>query len=107
VNPALVAFAGIATEDGKVTALLLLARLTLNPLLGAAELSVTVQASVPEPVIDALLQEREDKDGGAAVPAPLKLIAADGLEEELLAMVSWPVAEPVAVGSNWTVSVVL
>jgi hypothetical protein len=42
---------------------------------------------------------------GAGVPVPLRLITAVPLVEELLAMVSWPVAEPVAVGSNCTVSI--
>jgi sulfur carrier protein ThiS len=42
---------------GTVTAALLLARLTLKPPLPAAAVSVTVQLSLPDPVIDALLQE--------------------------------------------------
>jgi hypothetical protein len=57
VNPALVAFAATVTVAGTVTAALLLARLTLKPPLPAAALSVTVQLSLPDPVIDALLQE--------------------------------------------------
>jgi hypothetical protein len=56
VNPALVALAGTVIEAGIVTALLLLDRLTGNPPLGAAELNVTVQASVPAPVNVELLQ---------------------------------------------------
>jgi len=63
VNPALVALAGTVTAAGRLTALLLLARLTLIPPLGAAELSVTVQASVPAPVIDELLHVRLLSDG--------------------------------------------
>ena len=55
---ALDAPAGIVTAAGAVTALLLLARLTVVPLLAAAELSVTVHASLAAPVIEALAQER-------------------------------------------------
>src|SRR5665213_246232 len=54
VKPALVAFGGTITVAGTVTAALLLDRLTIRPPLGAAALSVTVQASVPAPVSDAL-----------------------------------------------------
>lgn len=54
---ALVAPAATVTEAGTVTDALVLARLTAKPPLVAAELSETVQASVPEPVIEALVQE--------------------------------------------------
>src|SRR5580692_311186 len=59
VNPALVALAGTTTVAGPVTAALLLVTETLTPPLpaGAGPLSVTVQASLPAPVIDALLQD--------------------------------------------------
>ena len=57
VNPALVALAGTTTVAGTATAALLLARLTLKPALPAATARVTVQLSLPDPVIDALLQE--------------------------------------------------
>jgi hypothetical protein len=85
VNEALVALAGTVTVAGNVTAALLLATLTLNPPLGAAAFSVTVQASVPAPVIDVLLQESAVSTG---VPVPLRLIIAVALAEELLAMVN-------------------
>jgi hypothetical protein len=85
VNEALVALAGTVTVAGNVTAALLLATLTLNPPLGAAAFSVTVQASVPAPVIDVLLQESAVSTG---VPVPLRLIIAVALVEELLAMVN-------------------
>jgi hypothetical protein len=85
VNKALVALAGTVTVAGNVTAALLLARLTLNPPLAAAAFSVTVQASVPDPVMDVLLQESAVSTG---VPVPLRLIIAVGLVEELLAMVN-------------------
>jgi P pilus assembly chaperone PapD len=56
VKPALVAFAGTVTVAGSVTAALLLARLTLSPPLGAAAVSVTVQASSTHPVVDVVVQ---------------------------------------------------
>ena len=56
VKLALVAPEATVTDDGTVTAALLLERLTDWPLLPAAALSVTVQLSVPAPVIDALAQ---------------------------------------------------
>jgi hypothetical protein len=58
VNAALVAPAGTATVAGRVTAALLLERLTLRPPLGAAEASVTVHGSCTQPTSEALLQER-------------------------------------------------
>jgi hypothetical protein len=58
VKTVLVVFAGTVTVPGTVTAALLLDRLTMSPPDGAAALSVTVQESVPEPVMDVLLQER-------------------------------------------------
>jgi hypothetical protein len=102
VNPALVAFAGTVTVAGTVTAALLLDRLTLRPLLGAAAFSVTVQASVPEPVMDELLQESAVSAAAVvpAVPVPFRVIAAVALVEELLAMVSCPVAAPSVAGLN-------
>ena len=105
VNPALVAFAGTVTVAGTLTAALLLARLTLKPPLAAAAVSVTVQLSLPDPVMDALLQVSPLNAAVADVPVPLRLIAAVPLVEELLWMVSCPVAAPVAVGSNCTSSV--
>jgi hypothetical protein len=104
---ALVALAGTVTVAGRVTAGLLLERLTLSPLLPAAALRVTVQASVPEPVIEPLVQKSELSVPGAAVPVPLRLITADGFVEELLARVSAPVTAPAAEGSKLTVSVAI
>jgi hypothetical protein len=73
-----------------VTAGLLLARLTIRPPLGAAEVKVTVQASVPDPVMVALLQESALNAAvlGAAVPVPLRGITAVLFVDELLEMVS-------------------
>jgi hypothetical protein len=58
----LVAFAGTVTDAGNVTAELLVDRLTLSPAAGAALASVTVQASVAEPLSDALLQDNALND---------------------------------------------
>ena len=84
VKPTEFAFAGTVTEVGTLTAVLLEARLTLTPPVGAAPLSVTVQASVVEPVSDELLQERLLNAGVLTVPVPDKLITAVGLVDELL-----------------------
>jgi hypothetical protein len=59
VKVALVAAAATVTDDGMETAALLLARFTVRPLACAAAVSVTVQLSVPAPVIDALVHVRE------------------------------------------------
>jgi hypothetical protein len=101
VKPTLLLFAGTVTVAGTVTAALLLDRLTMRPPLDAVDVSVTVQASVPAPVIEALLQESELKAAGTAVPVPLRPITAVAPVEELLLTVSWPVAAPATVGSNW------
>jgi hypothetical protein len=71
VNPALVALAGTVTDAGTLTAPLPPERLTLNPPLGAAPLNVTLQASVADPVSEALLQER-----ALRVTFPCGLVAA-------------------------------
>jgi hypothetical protein len=103
-NPVLVAFAGTVTVAGTVTAVLLLDRLTLRPPLGAAAFSVTMQESVPEPVMDALLQESalNAAAGVPAVPVPLRPITAVPLVEELLMTVIAPVSVPAAAGLNCT-----
>jgi hypothetical protein len=88
VNPALVALAGTTTVAGTVTAALLLARVTLKPPLPAAVVSVTVQASLPDPVIDALLQVSALSAAGTAVPVPVKLITAVPLVDEVLWIIS-------------------
>ena len=88
VKPVLVAFAGTTTAAGTVTDVLLLLNPTLTPPLPAAELSVTVHASLPAPVSDALLQERELNVPDTAVPVPLNPTTAVPLVDELLWMVS-------------------
>jgi hypothetical protein len=101
----LVALAGTVTVAGRVTETLLLERLTLSPPVPAAALRVTVQTSVPAPVIEALMQLSALSAPGVAVPVPLRLITADGFVEELLARESAPVTAPMAAGSKLTVSV--
>jgi hypothetical protein len=104
VKLALVAPAATVTEAGTVTALLLLARLTAKPPLSAAAFSVTVQLSVPAPVIDALVHVRLVKVVCvlAVIPVPLRPITIVPLLEALLVIVNWPVAVPVACGENCT-----
>ena len=53
--------AGTVTEVGTVIALPPLARLTSSPPLGAAEDNVTVQVSLPAPVMDVLAHCRPDR----------------------------------------------
>jgi hypothetical protein len=55
---AVVAPAATVTDAGTVTSELLLAKLTVKPPVGAAVFRDTVQLSVPEPVIDPLVQLR-------------------------------------------------
>jgi hypothetical protein len=63
VNPALVAPAATVTDVGTLTAPLSLVRLTAKPLLPATELSVTVQLSLAEPVIEICAQVIELSEG--------------------------------------------
>ena len=99
---ALVAAAATVTEAGTVTAELVLDRFTVNPPLAAAELSDTVQESVPAPVIDELVHVSPVSTGA---PVPLRVTWDDEPVEELLARVSVPLAAPALVGANWTVRV--
>jgi hypothetical protein len=94
--------AATLTVAGTVTAVLLLVRPTMTPPLAAATFSVTVQLSVPAPVIDPLVQLSPLNTG---TPVPLRLINVEVPLEELLVNVSCPAAAPAAVGSNCTVSV--
>jgi hypothetical protein len=94
VKAALVALAGTVTEEGTVSAALLLARPTLNPPVGAAAVSVTVQASVPAPVIDALAQAMALSavvvEEPPFEPLPCSFTLAVGTTAELLVMVRFP-----------------
>lgn len=74
VKLTLAAPAGTVTDAGTLTAPLLLVRATPIPPLGAGPLNVTVQASVPDPVMDALLQIRELNKGVAAPTCRAKLL---------------------------------
>ena len=87
VKPALPALAGTVTNAGTVTAELLLDRLTFKPPLAAAVLRVRLQASVPDPVIDLLLQDRELNAAGneePVIPVPLRLTVTGPLGDALL-----------------------
>lgn len=57
VNATLEAFVGMVTVAGTETVALLLDKATLRPPFGAGPLRVTLQASVPAPVMEAVLQE--------------------------------------------------
>ena len=63
VNEAVVAPEGTETEAGTETAALLLARLTANPVLGAAPFNETEHLSVPAPIMEELEQLRLERDG--------------------------------------------
>ncbi|MGD1107619.1 MAG: hypothetical protein ABR865_11290 [Terracidiphilus sp.] len=104
VKLALVAPAATVTEPGTVTSELLLARLTANPPLAAAAFNVTVQLSVPEPVIDELAQLSPLNTG---TPVPLRPTTIDVPFEVLLFSESCPVSAPAALGSNCTLTVVV
>ena len=58
--------AATVTDAGTVTAELLLARFTVNPPVAAAGFKVTVQASVPEPVMEEFVQETAISVGTSA-----------------------------------------
>jgi len=88
VNPALACPAGTLIEAGTVTTELLLDRFTVKPPPGAAAFRVTVQVTVPAPVMVPLLQDSAFKAAGAAVPEPLRLITTETPVDELLPKVS-------------------
>lgn len=83
------ALAGTVIEDGTVTAELLLARLTNSPPAGAGVPRLTVQVSVPAPVIELLAHEIALSPD---VPVPLMLTVMLPVEE-LPAIVRTPVNE--------------
>jgi hypothetical protein len=101
---ALVAPAATVTEAGTDADELLLDRPTLNPPLAAAAFSVTVQASVPDPVMEELVQLSEFRTG---TPTPLRLTEVEEPVEELLDKLSCPFAMPAAVGLYCRVKVAL
>jgi hypothetical protein len=87
------------TEAGTVSApLLLLVRFTAIPFVGAASLSVTVQLSVPVPMMEAFAHFSDESE---IAPLPCSFTAADrSIEETVLpAMLSCPVESVVDAGS--------
>jgi hypothetical protein len=108
---AVVALAGTVTVAGTVTAPLSLLRLTLCPPLPAAPLIVTVQASVPAPVMDPVLQENPltliDWFAADFFPTPCSFTAAVGLVVELLAMVTCPVDVASELGLKCTLKLIV
>jgi hypothetical protein len=101
-NVALAAPDATLTAAGTVTAVLLLARFTVNPPLAAAAFSVTVQLSVPAPVIEPFAQLNPLSTG---MPVPLRSTDCVVPVDESLVRVSVPLAAPATVGSNCTASV--
>ena len=104
VNPMLLDPAGTVIEPGTVTALLLLDKVTASPPVPAAADRLTVQESLPEPVIELWLQVSPLSVPAAACPVPLRLIAAE-LGEALSPMLMLPLRLPVAVGAKVTARV--
>lgn len=104
VNLALVAPAGTVTDDGTVTALLLLDRPTPSPPDPAAADKLTVHASLPEPVIAPWLQVTALSAPETACPVPLRLTDAEP-DEALSVRARLPVTAPDDVGSKLTDSV--
>jgi hypothetical protein len=90
VKLALVAPGATVTEEGTVTEVLSLARLTVSPLVPAAPLSVTVQASIPEPVAEPLAQVSELSvvEVAGVVPVPLRPTTSELLLDALLLIVN-------------------
>src|SRR6185312_8605952 len=101
VKPALAAPAGTVTEDGTVTALLLLDRPTASPPDPAAADKLTVHASLPEPVIEPLLHVTALSTPEAACPVPLRLTDAEPAEALSLST-RFPVTAPDVVGLKVT-----
>lgn len=98
--------AGTVTVAGTDKAVLLLDRLIVRPPAGAAALSVTVQESLPAPMIVPLWQKSPFSAPATASPVPLRLITAVPLVGAFVTTVSDPVSAPVVVGSNFTCSVI-
>jgi hypothetical protein len=103
VKLALAEPAATVTDDGTVTAVLLLERPTVKPPLAAAALSTTVHVSVPEPVTEEFVHESAVSTG---TPVPLNATVVEPPEDELLTSVNCPLLVPARVGSNCMVSVV-
>lgn len=104
VKPALVAPAGTVTEEGTATAVLLLASATVSPPTVAGAFSVTVQLSVPAPVIRPLLQLNPLSTPGAAAAVPVPLSATVRVAVPAVTVMD-PVCVPAAMGANCSWSV--
>jgi hypothetical protein len=85
VNGALVAPEATVTEAGTPIALLLLLRLTASPVLGAAAVNLTVQLSVPGPLIEVVEQLKLERDAVPEFePFPWSLIVVEDFVELLV-----------------------
>jgi hypothetical protein len=73
---------GTVMEAGTETMPLLLASVTANPVAGAPPVNVTVQVSVPAPVIDVLAQLKPESEASLD-PLPCNLIELDWVFEAL------------------------
>jgi hypothetical protein len=109
---ALLAPAATVTEPGTAIALLLLARVTTNPVLGAAAVRVTVQLSVPAPIIEELEQLRLQREAVPEFePFPCSLMVLDELvvprEVLIVVRLSVPVESVAALGSYCTLTEML
>lgn len=96
------------TEDGTVTALLLLARLTTAPPLGAAEVKVTVQSSAPAPFIEGCAQLRPDS--AVFSPAPCSFTVPPprfAASAEMVVTLTCPVVTVADPGSKLTWTTIL
>jgi len=100
VNAALAAPAGMVMDAGTVAAALLLDKVATCPPVGAVAFSVTVQEEVAGATRELLAQASELSTG---TPAPVKLMAVEGLAGELLEMVIVPAAAPAIEGLKRTV----
>lgn len=104
VNVALFAPEGTVTDAGTVIAPPLLARFTGRPALGAAPLMLTVQLSVPAPIMEELAHDNPDNDA-ADEPLPCsltELVAAWVVELVSAVTLSSAVVSVVVPGSNRT-----
>jgi len=94
-NVVLLAPEGTVTEAGTAMAVLLLARLTARPVVGAAALSATVQLSVPAPIIDVLEQLRLEREGVPEFdPLPCSLVVLKDWVTFVERLVVWTLSVP-------------
>lgn len=94
---ALVVPEATVTDAGTVTAVELLARLTADPLLSAAVFRLTVQTSVPDPVMEPWVH---DSPLTIATPSPDRPTLLARPSDEVLVSFNSPLEFPAAVGSN-------